>query len=61
MASFVIGEDTVRQEKERKEMENREKSRRHYKKDSRLVESSQGDCLLREKSIQDTCYDAQVP
>ena len=39
MASFVIGEDTVRLEKQRKEMENIEKSRRHYKKDSRLVET----------------------
>ena len=37
MASFVIGEDTVRLEKQRKDMENIEKSRRHYKKDSRLV------------------------
>jgi len=38
MASFVIGEDTVRMEKQRKEMENIEKSRRHYKKDSRYLE-----------------------
>lgn len=38
MASFVIGEDTVRLEKQRKEMENIEKSRRHYKKDSRYLE-----------------------
>ena len=37
MASFVLGEDTVRLEKQRKEMENMEKSRRHYKKDSRLI------------------------
>ena len=37
MASFVLGEDTVRLEKQRKEMEIMEKSRRHYKKDSRLV------------------------
>jgi len=38
MASFVIGEDTVRLEKQRKELENMEKSRRHYKKDSRYLE-----------------------
>ena len=37
MASFVLGEDTVRLEKQRKEMEIMEKSRRHYKKDSRLL------------------------
>lgn len=39
MAQFVLGteleEDLVRQEKERKEQENQEKARRHYKKDSR--------------------------
>jgi len=38
MATFVLGEDTVRLEKQRKEMENMEKSRRHYKKDSRYLE-----------------------
>ena len=38
MATFVIGEDTVRMEKQRKEMENLEKSRRHYKKDSRFIQ-----------------------
>ena len=39
MAQFVIGsgmvDDSVRKEKERKEQENQEKARRHYKKDSR--------------------------
>ena len=39
MAQFVIGsnmvDDSVRREKERKEQENQEKARRHYKKDSR--------------------------
>ena len=39
MAQFVIGsdlvDDSVRKEKERKEHENQEKARRHYKKDSR--------------------------
>ena len=39
MAQFVIGsdlvDDSVRKEKERKEVENQEKARRHYKKDSR--------------------------
>ena len=40
MAQFVIGselvDDSVSLEKERKEQENQEKARRHYKKDSRL-------------------------
>lgn len=37
MAEFVLGggEDPVRSEKERKEIENQEKAKRHYKKDSR--------------------------
>ena len=39
MAQFVIGsdlvDDSVRKEKERKDQENQEKARRHYKKDSR--------------------------
>lgn len=37
MADFVLGggEDLVRREKERKELENQEKAKRHYKKDSR--------------------------
>lgn len=43
MASFMIGQeemevDLVMREKQRKEMENLEKSRRHYKKDSRYLE-----------------------
>jgi len=42
MAQFVIGsdlvDDSVRKEKERKEQENQEKARRHYKKDSRYLE-----------------------
>lgn len=40
MARFVLGTkieetDLLRQEKERKDQENQEKARRHYKKDSR--------------------------
>jgi len=40
MAEFVLGggEDPVRSEKERKEIENQEKAKRHYKKDSRYLE-----------------------
>lgn len=42
MAQFVLGTgygvDLVRKEKERKEQENQEKARRHYKKDSRYLE-----------------------
>ena len=41
MAQFVIGsdlvDDSVRKEKERKDQENQEKARRHYKKDSRWL------------------------
>ena len=39
MAQFVIGSDLVddsaRKDQERKDVENQEKARRHYKKDSR--------------------------
>jgi len=61
MAQFVLGteleEDLVRQEKERKEQENQEKARRHYKKDSRYLEdlytlTYQEDSLDREEEVE---------
>eukprot|EP00092_Neocalanus_flemingeri_P027521 GFUD01029856.1.p1 GENE.GFUD01029856.1~~GFUD01029856.1.p1 ORF type:complete len:237 (-),score=102.02 GFUD01029856.1:177-887(-) len=54
MASFVIGEDTVRMEKQRKEMENIAKSRRHYKKDSRYLEDLYTLTYQEDFSIEDT-------
>jgi len=53
MATFVIGEDTVRMEKQRKEMENLEKSRRHYKKDSRYLEDLYTLTYQEDSSIED--------
>jgi len=57
MASFVIGEDTVRMEKQRKEMENLEKSRRHYKKDSRYLEDLYTLTYQEDSSIEDDSED----
>jgi len=53
MATFVIGEDTVRMEKQRKEMENLEKCRRHYKKDSRYLEDLYTLTYQEDSSIED--------
>jgi len=61
MASFVIGEDTVRLEKQRKEMENIEKSRRHYKKDSRYLEDLYTLTYQEDSSMEDDEEEQKTP